>query len=148
MARKKEAKVESGVEAAPTDAEVQPEPTIEEGTDAPVEETDPLDADAQPSQQMPDASSLVAMAGMHMETEPLVRVLVSVFDMHAWRSMGLVADHSGEVKKDLAAAQTAIDCLAFLLGKIERSLEDGERRDIQRRLTDLRMNFVAKSREG
>ncbi len=98
--------------------------------------------------QMPDPSSLLAMAGIHMETPELIHVLISVFHAHAWRSMGLVADHSGEVKKDMAAAQTAIDCFAFLLGKIEGSLEEGAKRDVQRRLMDLRMNYVAKMREG
>jgi len=88
------------------------------------------------------------MAGMHLPTAQLIRVLLTVFDAHAWRSMGLVADHSGEVNLDLPAAQTSIDCLAFLLGKIDSSLEATEKRDIQRRLMDLRMNFVAKSREG
>jgi len=102
----------------------------------------------QPDDRMPDASSLVAMAAMHMETPALLHVLISVFHAHAWRSMGLVADHSGEVRKDMASAQTAIDCFAFLLGKVEGSLEEGEKRDVQRRLMDLRMNYVAKMREG
>jgi hypothetical protein len=101
----------------------------------------------QPDHSMPDASSLVAMAAMHMETLALIHVLVSIFDAHAWRSMGLVADHSGEVRKDLPSAQIAIDCLAFLLGKVEASLDEPEKRDVQRRLMDLRMNYVAKTRE-
>ena len=101
----------------------------------------------QPGSGMPDASSLVAMAAMHMETSALIHVLVSVFDSHAWRSMGLVATYDGEVKKDMPSAQIAIDCLAFLLGKIEVSLGDSEKRDVQRRLMDLRMNYVAKMRE-
>jgi hypothetical protein len=88
------------------------------------------------------------MAGMHLPTVQLIRVLVTVFDAHAWRSMGLVADHTGEVNVDLPAAQTAIDCLAFLLGKIDSSLDAAEKRDIQRRLMDLRMNFVSKSKEA
>ncbi len=97
---------------------------------------------------MPDASSLLTMAGMMMPTAALLHALVAVFDNHAWRSMGLVADETGEVRKDIATAQTAIDCLAFIVGKIEGTLEDSEKRDIQRRLTDLRMNYVAKLREG
>jgi hypothetical protein len=102
----------------------------------------------QAEHQMPDPSSLVAMAAMHIPTTDLIHVLVSVFDAHAWRSMGFVADHTGEVHKDLPAAQLSIDCLAFLLGKIEGSLEEAERRDVQRRLMDLRMNYVSKMREG
>jgi len=101
-----------------------------------------------PDDQLPDASSLLAMAAMHMETTPLLQVLISVFHAHAWRSMGLVADHKGEVRKDMSSAQTAIDCFAFMLTKIEGALEDSEKRDVQRRLMDLRMNYVAKMREG
>jgi len=118
---------------------------------APATPPDDAESEGEAGQQdplFPDPSSLVAMAGMHLPTAQLIRVLLTVFDAHAWRSMGLVADHSGEVNLDLPAAQTSIDCLAFLLGKIDSSLEATEKRDIQRRLMDLRMNFVAKSREG
>ncbi len=97
---------------------------------------------------MPDPSSLVAMVAMHMRTEELIHVLLTVFDAHAWRSMGLVADHTGEVHKDMPSAQISIDCLAFLIGRIETTLGEAEKRDIQRRLMDLRMNYVAKMREG
>ena len=125
-------------------AEQAQEPTSEPGTSdgeptAPAEPTEP---------HMPDPSALVAMVAMHMKTVDLLQVLLSVFDAHAWRSMGLVADHTGEINKDLPAAQTAIDCLAFVLGKVEGLLDDTEKRDVQRRLTDLRMNYVAKVREG
>ena len=100
------------------------------------------------SPHMPDPSALVAMAAMHMQTLDLLQVLLTVFDAHAWRSMGLVADHTGEINKDLPSAQTSIDCLAFVLGKVEGTLEASDKHDIQRRLTDLRMNYVAKVREG
>jgi hypothetical protein len=98
--------------------------------------------------RMPDPSSLVAMAAMHLSTEALLPVLLAVFDHHAWRSIGLVADHTGEAKKDLPSAQLAIDCYAFMLGKVEGKLDESEKRDAQRRLMDLRMNYVAKTREG
>ena len=119
-----------------------------EEVDTPMDDAEAEGETGQQDHQFPDPSSLVAMAGMHMPTAHLIRVLVTVFDAHAWRSMGLVADHSGEVHLDLPSAQTSIDCLAFLLGKIESYLEATEKRDIQRRLMDLRMNFVSKSKEA
>src|SRR4051794_3200153 len=85
---------------------------------APAAPSDDPESEAEAGQQdhqFPDPSSLVAMAGMHLPTEQLIRVLLTVFDAHAWRSMGLVADHTGEVNLDLPSAQTSIDCLAFLL---------------------------------
>lgn len=123
------------------------EPASAGAGDNPDAGSDPAEANRSDS-QLPDASSLLAMAAMHMETNALIDVLISVFHAHAWRSMGLVTDQSGEVRKDMASAQTAIDCLAFLLSKIESTLEDTEKRDVQRRLMDLRMNYVAKMREG
>ena len=113
-------------------------------------ETESVDADTQASgnSNLPDPAMLLAMAAMHMPTLQLMNALIAVFDSHAWRNMGLVADHSGDIKKDMPSAQLAIDCLAFLLGKVEQTLEDADRRDIQRRLTDLRMNYLAKMREA
>jgi len=118
------------------------------GTESPGAEGQSEASDQPNDHRMPDPSALVAMAAMHLPTLDLINVLVSVFDAHAWRSMGLVADHTGEVRKDLPSAQISIDCLGFLIGKIETTLEEGEKRDIQRRLMDLRMNYVAKVREG
>ena len=116
--------------------------------DACTQEDGEASAPESAASQMPDPSALVAMAAMHMQTLDLLQVLLTVFDAHAWRSMGLVADHTGEINKDLPSAQTSIDCLAFVLGKVEGTLEASDKHDIQRRLTDLRMNYVAKVREG
>jgi hypothetical protein len=140
-----------------TEKESDSEPQSTDATEAnqpeaaPAAPSDDVESEAEAGRedhQFPDPSSLVAMAGMHLPTAQLIRVLLTVFDAHAWRSMGLVADHSGEVNLDLPAAQTSIDCLAFLLGKIETDLEPTEKRDIQRRLMDLRLNFVSKSKEA
>ena len=131
--------------ASTADASMDPAATGPQ--DAAREAQDP-EPDSPDDASFPDPSSLIAMAGMHMETARLLRVLVSVFDAHAWRSMGLVADYSGEVRKDMPSAQLAIDCMSFLLGKCEPTTEEGEKRDLQRRLTDLRMNYVAKLRDG
>jgi hypothetical protein len=133
-------------EPSTTDGRDEPAPTEPEEPSA--DSGQPEDSAAQPGERMPDASTLVAMAAMHMGTTDLLHVLLTVFDAHAWRSMGLVADHTGEARKDMPAAQTAIDCLAFVLSKVESTLDEGEKRDVNRRLMDLRMNYVAKLREG
>ena len=41
-----------------------------------------------------------------------------------WRLMGLVPGSSGEIRKDMASAQLAIDSFAFVLGKVDSTLED------------------------
>ena len=134
-------------ESAPIAPEGGSEPAGAEAVEGSIDTGDSENSSDRSDDRMPDASSLIAMAGMHMETQALIQVLLSVFHAHAWRSMGLVADYNGEVRKDMPSAQTAIDCLAFLLGKVEGTLEDAEKRDVQRRLMDLRMNYVAKMRE-
>ena len=143
-----EPRSDSTPETAPSTTDGRAEPASADTVEAPVAGGEPETPAGHSDDPLPNASSLVAMAAMHMETTELIHVLISVFHAHAWRSMGLVADHSGEVRKDMASAQTAIDCLAFMLGKIEGTLEESEKRDVQRRLMDLRMNYVAKMREG
>lgn len=96
----------------------------------------------------PDPPMLLSIAAMQMDTHALAKTLLAVFDGHAWQAMGLVAHPlTGEIVKDLPTAQLAIDCVQFLLGKVEGDLSEEERRESQRRLSDLRMNYLAKLRE-
>ncbi len=98
---------------------------------------------------LPEPAMLLSMAAMQMDTRALATALIAAFDGHAWYGMGLVANPlTGETKKDLPSAQLAIDCVQFLLGKVESSLSAEERREAQRRLSDLRMNYLTKAREA
>ena len=99
----------------------------------------------EPSESAPqfDPSMLFSMAAMQMPTRQLALALLTVLDGHAWRSMGLMPDYlSGETKEDLPSAQLAIDIVQFLLGKVESDLSETDRNEAQRRLKDLRMNYV------
>lgn len=96
----------------------------------------------------PDPAVLFSYVAMQMDTSALVQALTAVFDGHAWRSLGLIADpRTGTTQKDLPSAQLAIDVVQFCLSKVEGSLSEAERRDANRRLNDLRMNYLAKMRE-
>jgi hypothetical protein len=98
---------------------------------------------------MPDPATLLVLAAMQMETRRLAEVLLGVFDSHAWRALGLAANpQTGETQQDLPTAQLAIDCVQFLVSKTESGLPDMEKREAQRRLTDLRMNYLARRRES
>jgi hypothetical protein len=98
---------------------------------------------------MPDPALLLSIAAMQLDVQMLARLLMPIFDGQAWRAMGFLVDpKTGETRKDLAGAQLAIDCVQFLLGKVEQSLSSDERREMQRRLNDLRMNYLSKMREG
>ncbi len=103
----------------------------------------------QDQRSLPDPTLLLSIASMQLDVTTLAQALLPVFDGQAWRAMGFVADpRTGEATRDLPSAQLAIDCVQFLLGKVEQKLEDGERREIHRRLNDLRMNYLSKLREG
>ncbi|HZT44479.1 MAG TPA: DUF1844 domain-containing protein [Chthonomonadaceae bacterium] len=109
------------------------------------------EAEQAPQEGMPalDPIMLLSLAAMQLDVRTFVQTLLGVFDAYAWQAMGLVANPAtGEPHKDLPAAQLAIDCLQFLLGKAEADLSEPERREVQRRLNDLRMNYLAKLRES
>lgn len=95
-----------------------------------------------------DPVSLVLFGAMQMETRELLHALFGVFAQHAWIAMGLIADpRTGEPRVDLPAARLAIDCAHFLLDRIRAELSEEERRDAERRLNDLRMNYLMKSEQ-
>ena len=109
-----------------------------------VEEASPQEETSEAAPQF-DPAMLFSMAAMQMPTRQLALALLSVFDGHAWRSMGLMPDYvSGETKEDLPSAQLAIDAVQFLLSKVESDLPDSEKQEAQRRLRDLRMNYVSR----
>ncbi len=100
------------------------------------------------SHELPDPAMLFSYVAMQMDTPALIMALSAVFDGHAWRSLGLIADpRTGTTQKDLPNAQLAIDAVQFCLSKVEANLSETERRDANRRLNDLRMNYLAKLRE-
>ena len=111
----------------------------------------PTEAEQTPQEGLPalDPVMLLSLAAMQLDARTFVQMLLGVFDAYAWQAMGLVANQAtGETQKDLPAAQLAIDCLQFLLGKVDADITEPERREVQRRLNDLRMNYVAKLRES
>jgi hypothetical protein len=131
--------------SSPTTDEI--DPSVEETGDPATEPPDSSES-TEEEPALPDPALLLSMAALHLDTQSLVMALLGVFDGHAWRSLGLIANHAtGEVQKDLPSAQLAIDCVQFLLSKVENSLSSSDRQDIHRRLSDLRMNYLAKLRE-
>lgn len=95
---------------------------------------------------LPDPAQIVVMAGMHLSTPELIQALLAVFDAHAWRDMGFISHHDGQLEVNLPSAQLAIDCQTFLIGKVEHSLPMEDKMELQRRLNDLRVNYLEKVR--
>ncbi|HLV79784.1 MAG TPA: DUF1844 domain-containing protein [Chthonomonadaceae bacterium] len=135
-------------QAPPTEGSSSEKQTPEQasGTDA----SAPPEEPQAPQEDLPalDPVMLLSLAAMQLDAPTFAHALLGVFDAYAWQAMGFVADAAtGETHKDLPTAQLAIDCLQFLLGKVEAGLSEPERREVQRRLNDLRMNYLAKLRE-
>ena len=116
-------------------------PDVSEATENTAQNTDDY--------SLPDPSFLLSMAAMQMDARSMAVSLLPLFDGLARRALGLIAEpNSGETRTDLPTAQLAIDCVQFFLGKLESSLPEPERREMQRRLNDLRMNYLARLREA
>lgn len=61
----------------------------------------------------------------------------------AWAYLGLIGHpETQKIKKDLNEAKLAIDAIDALFKLIEPLLNNEEKKDIQTRLTNLRLNFV------
>lgn len=123
------------------------------------EEAEPSSAEASLSQPtadtaspkseegMPSPEMLLPLIALQMEVKQLALALVGIFDAHAWRALGLHANpKTGQAEENLPAAQLAIDCMQFLLSKVERDLPEQELRELRRRLTDLRLNYAARAK--
>lgn len=67
----------------------------------------------------------------------------------SWQKLGLQPDLlSGKIAPDLAEAKVAIDVTTLLAGLIENRFDEADRRRLQGLITDLRINYVQKTKEG
>ncbi len=95
---------------------------------------------------LPDPYTLLTFAAVQTDTAELMTLLIPLFDNLARVSLGLLASpKTGETDVNLAEAKLAIDAVHFLLEAVGSRLSDADRRELQRRLSDLRMNYVARS---
>ncbi|MCX7994892.1 MAG: DUF1844 domain-containing protein [candidate division WOR-3 bacterium] len=72
-------------------------------------------------------------------------ILMTILSLEgkAWAYLGLTAHpETQKPKKDLNEARLAIDSIEALYKLLEPALTSDEKRDIQVRLTNLRLNFV------
>jgi hypothetical protein len=78
----------------------------------------------------------------------LLRFFVSILSEKAWQHIGLRVDvASGEVEKDLERAHAAIDCIIFLVDKLESHLTEGENDRLRNLITDLQINYARQIEE-
>lgn len=74
-------------------------------------------------------------------------VIIEQTSALAWQKMGLQPDFAtGQTVKDLEQCKIAIDATAALAQIVDSQLDEGDRRQMQNLLRDLRINFVEHSK--
>ncbi len=74
---------------------------------------------------------------------PLLGFFISLLNEQAWQYMGLrVRPATQKIEKDVSRARIAIDCIAFLIDKLEPQLSDKEKTKMRALLANLQINFV------
>jgi hypothetical protein len=73
----------------------------------------------------------------------VLRYCIALLHTHAWQSMGLVPNPvTQKIERDMEQARVAIDCLNFLVERLDPNVGPEERRSLRGLLTDLRINFA------
>jgi len=94
----------------------------------------------------PGSESADEESDQSLRVEGLLHYSVQMFAQFAWQKMGFLPDPAtGKPDEDLAQARVAIDVLSRLVEHLEPLLSEGERREVQSLLSDLRINFARKS---
>ena len=84
-----------------------------------------------------------------LDVPSALRFCVQMLQEIAWMKLGLVASpSSGKIEQDLPQAKVAIDSVGDLAARLNPFASEGERREMQTLLSNLRINFVQKSQQG
>ena len=94
------------------------------------------------------------MSEESQEKKPLsiydvIVIMIDQISGVAWQKLGLHPDMiTGEIHKDVAEAKVAIDLVAHLASQVESKLDEEDRREMQKLVSNLRLNYVDKSKEA
>lgn len=81
--------------------------------------------------------------GTTLDTYALLRLFVSILSAQAWQHLGLrVKTGTDKTERDFGRARVVIDCIAFLVDKLETHVADQEKSEMRRLLADLQINFA------
>jgi hypothetical protein len=76
----------------------------------------------------------------------LLGMVINILSTQAWQHMGLrVKPGTNKVEKDFQRARVAIDCIVFLSNKMAPQLDDEEKKQLQKLVADLQINFARAS---
>lgn len=83
-----------------------------------------------------------------LDTYTLLSLFINLLSVQAWRDMGLRVDpKTSEIKTDFERASVAIDCIKYLLDKLEPKLSQDVQFRLKSLLTDLQLNFVQQTEQ-
>ncbi len=78
-----------------------------------------------------------------IDVNQLLAICIDQLAGVAWAKLGLQPDPiTGTIAQDLLQARIAVDAVANLAGLLESNLDDGDRRQMQNLVRDLRINYV------
>lgn len=81
---------------------------------------------------------------MSLDTYVLLSLFIKILSSQAWQYMGLrIKPGTDKVEKDFERAKIAIDCIAFLIDKLETHIQENEYKRLKNLLSDLQINFVS-----
>lgn len=130
----------------PEEGDTVEESEMEEGVENEIDagsEADPAGG------KLPDPMMLLSMAAMQLNPVQLATLMIPLFDGQARVALGLIANYAtGQQEANLVHAQLAIDSMAFFLGKATTELDSTEMREMQRRLNDLRLNYLERAKNS
>jgi hypothetical protein len=132
----------SDVASEPAPPESEPAPSTTTGRGVSAEDVRAA-AEAAASQAAEAAGDLPPV-----ETSSALFVCIQLLQDVAWIKMGLTPNINGKIDRDLQQARVAIDALGDLVARLDPRVGDQERRDLQVRLSNLRINFVQQSQHG
>ena len=78
-----------------------------------------------------------------LDTYELLALFVSILSAQAWQHLGLrVKPGTDKIQGDLERANTAIDCISFMVEKLKPRLTEEESKRLSSVTADLKMNFA------
>jgi hypothetical protein len=122
------------------------EDPVEEGADETAEGTDEAAVGAQAGPE-PDFGP----EGPPADTDvfDMLRAAIGLFAQEGWIALGLQPRYgSSDTQMDLRCAKVAIDTTQMLVEQLGDEADPDEKREFDRTLTDLRVNFMRRSKRA
>ncbi len=141
-------KVDKRHSAAPDSAESPAEQTDDETSEAPADEQTDQPQETAEAGVGPDRESAPETVSLaELSIYDTLRFMTGLLIQQAWIHLGIqVAPGAEELTEDFPQARLAIDTLEFIVEKLDDHLEESERAELSTVLTNLRLNYVKKTK--